>query len=221
MAKIGILTIGQSPRNDITPSIQNILGQHVNIVERGGLDRITSEQLHLITPKTTEETYISKLRDGDSVKIGKTKLLPLLQEELIQLEKEADVVLMLCTGDFPTLKSNKPIVYPDKILTHVTQAILSENSKLGLIIPLEEQRDSLKEKWVETSFHLEVEVASPYEDSNMYRAGKRLKDKGVKMIVLDCMGYNDEQKQQVKQASGLPVLLSLSLSARIAQEYFS
>lgn len=219
MPKVGVLTIGQSPRKDATPSIQKILGEHVEIVERGGLDRLTQDELHLIAPDPAEKVYISKLRNGESVKIGKTKLLPLLQEELSQLEEEVDVILMLCTGDFPTLQTKKPILYPDKILTHVTQAILSRDSTLGLIIPLEEQRHSLKEKWGDSGIDLEVEVASPYEESDIHGAAKRLKVKGAHMIILDCMGYNDEQQQEAKKASGLPVMLSRSLAARVAQEY--
>ena len=221
MSKVGILTIGQSPRKDATPSIRRILGDDVEIVERGALDRITPDKLHEISPDGTEKTYISKLRNGDSVKIGKTKLLPLLQEELTQLERDVDVVLMLCTGEFPTLKATKPILYPDKILHHFTQAILPQGSPLGLIIPLEEQRDFLKEKWGDSGFTLEVEVASPYEESDFDGAARRLKEKGVSMIVLDCMGYNDEQKQQVKKISELPVMLSRTLAARIAKEYIS
>src|SRR5690625_7930069 len=112
MIKIGILTIGQSPRDDVTPTMKRIFGEEIKVIERGGLDRFTEDQLHIIAPKSSEPTYISRLRNGKSIKISKKKLLPLLQQELHQLEKEVDVTIMLCTGDFPTLKTKKPIIFP-------------------------------------------------------------------------------------------------------------
>ena len=218
MAKIGVITIGQSPRTDVTPSLQRILGSNVDIIERGGLDRFKDEELHIIAPDESEVTYISRLRSGKSVKIGKTKLLPLLQEELNCLESKVDIVLMLCTGDFPTLKIQKPILYPDKILTNTVKAILNKG-KLGLIIPLEEQRESLVQKWNGLDLGLEIGVASPYIESDIKGEAARLKDKGVSMIVLDCMGYNEKHKQQAHKGSFLPVILPRTLLARITQEY--
>ncbi|MCK1993561.1 AroM family protein [Peribacillus muralis] len=215
---IGLLTIGQSPRVDFTPSIQHILGDTVDIVEAGGLDRIGNDDFHSITPDKDEITYISKLINGQSIKIGKSKLLPLLQEELNKLEEQVSAVIMLCTGDFPSIISNKPLIYPDKILSHTVQAILPKG-KLGIVIPLEEQRNTLTQKWKSTGVKFCVEVASPYEDSDIKGAAQKLKNQGVELIVLDCMGYNETHKRDAMDGSGLPVLLPLTLTARIVAEY--
>ncbi len=221
MKKVGILTIGQSPREDVTPSIKNILGPQVEVIERGALDSIGDHQLQEITPTAHEKTYISKLRNGKSTKISKEKLLPLLQKELTALEKEVDVVLMLCTGDFPTLQCHIPIFYPDKILTHVVQAVLVEGNILGLIIPLEEQRKSLAEKWKDVGFDLTISVASPYDESDIEAAALELKNQGANVIVLDCMGYHEEHKKRSQKASYLPVILSRTLAASIIKEYIA
>ncbi|TKH08711.1 AroM family protein [Peribacillus simplex] len=215
---IGVLTIGQSPRVDVTPSIQHILGNTVDIVEAGGLDRIRDDDLNSVTPDKDEVTYISRLRNGQSIKIGKSKLLPLLQAELDKLEEQVSAVIMLCTGDFPTIINKKPLIYPDKILSHTVQAILSKG-KLGLVVPLEEQRNTLTRKWKSTGAELCVEVASPYEDSDIKRAAGNLKNQGADLIVLDCMGYNETHKKESMEGSGLPVLLPRTLTARIVAEY--
>lgn len=213
---IGVLTIGQSPRDDVTPSIQKILSPDVTIKEAGGLDRLREDELPSISPNQKDTTYVSRLRNGSSVKIGKSKLLPLLQDELSKLEEEVAFTIMLCTGDFPSLIAKKPILYPDKILNSTVNAIM-QSGKLGLIIPLEEQRTSLVQKW----HHLDVlvEVASPYEDSDIFGAARRLKERGVSMLVLDCIGYNEQHKLKAVKGSGLPVILPRTLTARIAAEY--
>src|SRR5699024_3312176 len=176
MKRLGVLTIGQSPREDVTPQFQKILGDQVTIVERGALDSLDMSGLNAIHPKQGEKTYISKLRNGNSIKISKERLMPLLQRELKQLEDEVDVVVMLCTGDFPQLTSDKLIFFPDQIITHVIKSILT-GGKLGLIIPLEEQKNSLLQKWESLDLPIEVEAASPYADSDFSLAGKRLKER--------------------------------------------
>lgn len=213
---IGVLTIGQSPRVDVTPSVQGILGDDVLIQEAGGLDRFTDDEVEQVAPIPGDTTYVSRMRNGKQVKISKSKLMPLLQEELAQLEREVSVVIMLCTGDFPDLKSTKPILYPDKILNSTVQAVMSRG-KLGIIIPLAEQKDSLGKKW--KHFEVIAEAATPYEESDVIGAAKRLKEQGAAMIVLDCIGYNEQHKEEAIKGSGLPVILPRTLVARIAAEY--
>ncbi|GBF11211.1 AroM family protein [Tepidibacillus sp. HK-1] len=215
---VGVLTIGQSPREDVTPSIRAILGDSIDIKEAGGLDRLDENEIKTIHPDDQEITYISKLRNGRSVKIGKSKLLPLLQDELTKLEEKVSAVIMLCTGDFPTIQSKKPLIYPDKILNHTVQAILNKG-KLGVIVPLEEQRNTLTKKWENPNLELFVEVASPYEESDVKGAAQKLKAQGAELIVLDCMGYSETHKKDAMEGSNLPVLLPRTLTARIAAEY--
>lgn len=219
MSTIGILTIGQSPRNDLSSVIKDRFHDDVRLVERGALDSIGDDKLKQLTPTDSKNVFITKLRNETTITIAEETLLPFLQNELTALEKEVDVVLMLCTGAFPTLKATKPVIYPDQLLTHVTRAILPADSKVGLIIPLAEQKEMLQEKWDEARFQLEVEVASPYEGGHFVEAGRKLKEKGVQLIVLDCMGYNEAQKRQVQQGSGLPVLVPNVLAAVIAGQY--
>lgn len=218
MKKLGILTIGQSPRTDVTPTFHSLLGDSIEIIERGALDLLSDQEIKEMEPSESDITYISRLRTGRSAKLNKEKLLPLLQKELIELEENVDMTVMLCTGNFPTIVSKKPIFYPDRILVNVIDAILLEG-KLGLIIPLAEQKESLLEKWKEINIPIIVEAASPYEESDFKMAGKKLKDQGATAIVLDCMGYNETHKIEIEKGSELPTILSQSLVARIAKEY--
>src|SRR5699024_5025846 len=124
MKKLGVLTIGQSPRLDISPLFTEVLDNKVEVVERGALDSLDEEGLKNIQPRKNDTTYVSKLRNGAAIKINKDKLLPLLQKELDFLEDEVDMTMMLCTGDFPELYSNKLIIFQDKILNFILYMIL-------------------------------------------------------------------------------------------------
>lgn len=218
MKKLGVLTIGQSPRTDVTPDFERIIGEKVEIVERGALDSLTDEEIQDIEPKDGDVTYISKLRNGHSVTMSKEKLLPLLQMELTALEEEVDLTIMLCTGNFPTIESKKPVLYPDRILVKVIESVLTAGT-LGLVIPLEEQRASLQEKWIDAGLDIVIAVASPYEDADFTRAGEKLLNLGADVIALDCMGYSETHQKAVVSGSNLPVIVSRTLVASIAKEY--
>ena len=51
LKKIGMITIGQSPRIDIVPEMREVLGADVEILEAGALDGLTLEEVKKILPE--------------------------------------------------------------------------------------------------------------------------------------------------------------------------
>ncbi|MFJ8103085.1 AroM family protein [Lysinibacillus sp. NPDC096212] len=218
MNKVGFLTIGQSPRSDITPTFKEIFHKDIEIVERGALDSLNEAQLLSVIARNEKNICASRLRDGRSIIMSRRKLLPLLQNELSKLEQAVDMVVVLSTDDLPTLTCGKPIFYPNRIVTQAVSA-MAEKPKIGLIIPLDEQRRSKLKKWQEVSDDITVAVASPYDYGNFKEAARYLKDYRVDLIILDCMGYNDEHRQFVRTESGIFTILPRTLVARMVLEY--
>ncbi|MEY9972249.1 protein AroM [Lysinibacillus sp. RC46] len=218
MNKVGFLTIGQSPRSDITPTFKEIFHKDIEIVERGALDSLNEAQLLSVIARNEKNICASRLRDGRSIIMSRRKLLPLLQNELTKLEQAVDMVVVLSTDDLPTLTCGKPVFYPNRIVTQAVSA-MAEKPKIGLIIPLDEQRRSKLKKWQEVSDDITVAVASPYDYGNFKEAARYLKDYRVDLIILDCMGYNDEHRQFVRTESGIFTILPRTLVARMVLEY--
>ena len=50
MKKIGAITVGQTPRTDLIPEIAPILGDSIEIIQMGGLDGLTKEEIQTMTP---------------------------------------------------------------------------------------------------------------------------------------------------------------------------
>lgn len=213
--KVGLITIGQSPRSDMTPEMQAILGSTTMFIEAGALDDLSKEEIARLAPEKNEITYVSRLRNGKSVKLSKKKILPHLQTKIHEIEQSVSSSIIVCTGSFPTISHTKPLLLPDQILKGVVKAALGKGI-MGLIIPLEEQKRHLLEKWGDTP--LVVAASTPYEEANIENTARKLKEKGATMLVLDCMGYTEEHKRRVQTATGLPTILSRSIVARIAAE---
>lgn len=60
--KIGALTIGQSPRNDLIPEIEAFF-KGAEIIQLGALDGLSKEQIADLAPSGDDEILVSKLKD--------------------------------------------------------------------------------------------------------------------------------------------------------------
>lgn len=219
MKKLGAITIGQSPRVDMVPEMKKYLGD-VEVLEMGALDGISRAEIEAMTPREGDYVLVSKLNDGSSVKFGKSHIIPLLQNCISTLEeKGVDLILFLCTGVFvDPFESTVPIVYPDKILAGVIPTV-TDKQVLGVMTPDEKQVAQAEAKWGKLVDRLEVRHGSPYKETeDIIRAARELKEAGADVILLDCMGFDEEMKRVVMDESGKLVILSKTLVARVMGE---
>jgi protein AroM len=218
--KVGAITIGQSPRTDVIPEMQEIFGNNVDILEAGALDGLTKEEIEKFKPEENDYVLVSRLNDGSHVKFGKSHIIPRLQNCINNLESlGAELIIVICTGYFgDVLTSNIPLIYPQKILYSLIPSF-TVNGKLGVIVPEEEQTNQMGKKWKETGLQVWAAAGSPYKGmEDVKKAAEKLKDKNADIIVLDCIGYNKNMKQEVEKITGKPVILSRTMVARVASE---
>lgn len=219
--KLGAITIGQSPRLDVIPEMIPYLGYDVEVIEAGALDGLTYEEIQEFVPEEGDYVLVSKLKDGRSVRFAEKYILPRLQACIDKLEAEGvDVILFICTGVFPDIfKSNKPVLYPQKILHGVTPKLIG-GGKLAVITPDESQIEQSKNKWIETGAEVVVVSGSPYkEEDELLRAIEELKGiSDIDIIVLDCIGYNQKMKEMIAEGTNKPVVLARTIVARVLGE---
>ena len=79
-AKIGMITIGQSPRDDVVPDIKRFLGPGIEVLEAGALDGLSIEDVENMSPKNGDYMLVTRMRDGAQVTIGKSHILSRMQE---------------------------------------------------------------------------------------------------------------------------------------------
>lgn len=220
--RIGAITIGQAPREDISEDIRGILGHEFEIIEKGALDpydyNYVSEHL---CPEKGNTVLVSRMRDGRQVKLSEEKLLPLLQECIYSLEEEGcQCILMLCTGKFPEFQHNVLLIRPQEMLQSTAQK-LSNGKKIGVFIPDRDQIQNVVQWWNRNGVEIETAVASPYKEcNNIIKAAETFRNKDVALIFMDCMGYSVKMKKIVREASGKPVLLARTLAARVVRELY-
>ena len=218
-AKIGLLTIGQSPRNDLTRDLTPILGPNVDILEYGALDDLSSEQIQALAPAPGEPFQVTLLRSGQEVHLMKPPILPLLEKGVHRLnEQGARAIIIWCTGDFPDFPSQAPVIKPDPIMRNVVAAI-QPTGTLGILCPAPDQCPQIRAKWEAMGYRCYVEGYSPFKPvEKLEDVMARIPQSEIDMMVLDCMGMKTAMKEQVQTLTDKPVILPLSLIARIVTE---
>lgn len=212
---LALVTIGQSPREDVVASM--FAGQLPAFVEYGALDLLSREAIAALTPAAADPPLVTRLRDGSEVVVGKQALMPHVQAAVDRAVADgATTVAMLCTGAFPGLVHGVPCVYPDAVVRAVVDALLPTGT-LGVVIPHAGQHDGMLEKWQTPHRAAITEVASPYTAvDSIPDAVRALSD--CDLIVLDCMGYDRAMLAVARAAATAPVLLSNGVVGAILLE---
>ncbi|HEY3501643.1 MAG TPA: AroM family protein [Actinocatenispora sp.] len=219
---LGVVTIGQSPRVDMVPEMLPWLGLTPDsVVERGALDGLSASGISALAPtRRTEHVLTTRLADGSSVVLDHDAAVDRVQYAISELEPSVDATLVVCTGEFPLLTHNKPLLFAERLLLGGAAA-LCEHEPVGVICPLAAQVRMSHDKWRPVVGPVVVAAATPYEDGaadSVAAAAKQLAGVGATRIVLDCMGYTDEMRRAAADAAGVPVLLARGLVARLAGE---
>lgn len=205
---LGLVTIGQSPRNDV---VQSMFGRfnHPDLIQAGALDFLSTPEIIALAPRDGELPLVTRLGDGAEVVVSKERITALINDAIQRLERSGAVMIcVLCTGEFKGLASERRIVYPDRVLSGVVDALLPGGA-LGIVIPHAGQRDSMARKWVRPRRSVEMSVVSPYDESGSFEhAAVDLVSSGSDIIVLDCMGYSTTMQAQAQAAVSMPVLLA-------------
>lgn len=220
-------------------------GQVVEVLEAGALDGLTLEEVRKLAPVQGDYVLVTRMADGTAVKIAERHILPLMQEKIDGLVRRgADVVALVCTGEFPQFHCDRLLVVPQKVLFHAAAAVVggqpvsqrtdvrqgsptgggvaqvgSTSFRLGVMLPDVDQVAQGIRRWSAVTPDVLVEPASPYgRPEEIDQAARRLKEWGAGLVVMDCIGYTLAMKEKVRRIAGAPVILARSILARTLAE---
>jgi protein AroM len=213
---IGLITIGESPRLDIRPTYEAVLGFAVPIIEAGALDGLEMGDIAALAPVDTDIPLVT-LAAGREVRIGKRAITPLLQSAIDRtIMQGAQVVVVLCTGHFTGLRAPVPLIEPDRVL-HGFMRALQPDGALGVIMPDAGQMEMMRAKWL--GYDLSLAVASPYQPRTAWDAIiAAFAHARVRAIVLDCMGFGPDAKAYFAERTGVPVLCAQTATAHLVRD---
>lgn len=214
--RIAFVTIGQSPRIDLTPEILARIGSKIDAVEFGALDDLTAAEVASMAPRVDETSLCTRMRDGSEVVIGKNQTRDRLQALLNRLDGEDfDAITLLCTGHFDHLSSKTLLIESQRVVDATVDAFSLGCQNLGIILPLERQ---VQEFHVQSDAGRKVKAThySPYSGDRLQTAAREVAN--CDLIVMHCMGYSEEMRAKTAAVTNKPVLLARRIVAGAVQQ---
>lgn len=218
--KVGLLTIGQSPREDVVPEMEPFFLPRIKILEKGLLDNLSPEEIERLQPGIRELPLVTRLRKGSQVQLSEKKITSLMPEAIDSMKTKMKVkaVGVLCTHDFPKTKSSLTVIFPFDYLKFLITRILKVR-RLGVVAPLENQIKIAKKKWKKEK--VIVEVKSPYAKGKSWKEiAQNFSQEKVEAVILDCIGYKIKDKRKMQSLLSIPVLLPRVILAFAINQHF-
>ena len=221
--RIGMATIGQSPRDDVVPAMREYFPSGLKIIERGALDGLSYDETRPYWADAGTPGIVTKLRDGSSVLLSHAKILPVMQQAVDALVRDegADLVVILCGADWSALSSERLIVNPGTLFPAIISS-LAAGRRLGIIKPDAGQVEKEQARYASLGIQATVTAASPYVGPQRLdlarEAAEQLRDAGCELVWMTCVGMDAPMRDVVAEVTGVPVVLAHALLARIVTE---
>jgi protein AroM len=206
--KLGMIHTGQV-RPQLEQLLQGAFGELADCTVVGALDGISHKGLIAMMPRGDEPRIITELADGRTAIVRRAELETLLQTRVAGLAaRGARLILLLCTGEFPTLTSPVPALFPSSVVNGLVASTVPRGSRIGVLVPLVEQAEAARGHWTSQGYEAHVLVASPFADPLAFETALQpLVGTTPSLIVMDCFAYTRLHRELVrKQTDALVVL---------------
>jgi protein AroM len=216
---LGIITVGQAPRDDIASLFAAHAPAGTKVILRGALDGLPDAEVDRLKPENGADTLYTRLRGGRDVKISKKAVIARSPQTLAKLRDDGcDVLVYACTGDFPSMQGDESVLFPSRVLNGLATGLLPRG-RLGLLIPLAEQAEKLGSKWARPGLEVVAEALAPSAGAGEAEAAaRRLAARKPDLVAMDCMSYTPTTKEWVKGPLGVPALLAITATGRVLRE---
>lgn len=216
---IGVLVIGQSPRPDLIHEFRRVLPANAKILLRGVLDGLSHEEIARLAPTRAADTLFTVLPGGLGVKVSHDAISKRARCVVQALQQEGcELVAMCCTGEFPELE-DLPVLFASRLHTQLAVAI-GRNRRLGIYVPLPDQRAVALQRWRACGFEhvTAVPLVPKSAAADVEQAATSMAAAHPDLIVYDCMSYDSALRAQADAITQRPAILSISLLARVVAE---
>ena len=132
---LGIVTIGQAPRDDIATLFAAHAPAGTKVILRGALDGLSDAEVDALQPENGGDTLYTRLRGGRDVKISKKAVIARSPAALDKLRGDGcDVLVYACTGEFPPMPGDENVLFPSRVLNGLATGLLPRG-RLGTADP--------------------------------------------------------------------------------------
>jgi protein AroM len=235
--RVGLVSLGQTPRGDLSEEITHFVSTPMEPIELGLLDNVhqtviddlldnkVNHQKDSVGKANYHETdlepgLLTQLNDGRSVILSldyASDRMQFIYDELAHMQ--VDLVVLMTTIICPTPPPARATVFCDKVVDRAIQTFASSGLKVGVIISLASQSKLLRfhnGNNNDLGYSIKIAAAQPDDLIGMKDALSTLNTCDV--IVLHSISYNEEYRKYLAKTLGKPVIHARRLIASAIQE---
>ena len=189
----------------------------------GALDGLGDEQLREMAADPIATGAPVELEDGSWLYVAHEQIDRRVRAVIEGLKaRGAETVMMCCTLPWRSLEDLPGVLCPSLVLEANAVALLPKGGTLGVVQPDGNTKDEEIKHWRELGVPVVAATISPQENTlqELADAAGKLVEHGADLIVLDCLAFAREHRQQVREATGKPVLLPISILGKILDEAY-
>lgn len=217
---VGLLTIGQSPRPDLTAPLQAMVSS-VDWQEAGALDGLTAADLP--AAPTGVHPLTTRMADGALIKVDTEFLLPRMQAALDRLvDAGVDLALILCAGSFHNLHSSRPLLRPFDLICAILEG--AGIVRLLVLCPFAEQAEPIALRWRQAGFVpwvVTTRLAPGTQEFEMVVNDNIVQNGQIDALVLDYVGHPIGTVRRLQRVISAPVfdlgLITFEVLATLAK----
>lgn len=209
---VGLLTPGQAPWLEVARQLAPWWGPDVDVVEAGALDGLDRAEIEALRPERPGRGLWVRLRDGQGVAVDAEGIRARLEAALRRLESwGADVIVLLCTCPLGPLESRRPLVDPSRLLPAAVEGLRGVG-RIGVVTPPLRDPERYRAKWLPFGERVAFAAAAPFgAEGDWYGVTRQLAEAGVELVVLDCLGYSEDDRAALCRGLRVPVLQACRL----------
>jgi hypothetical protein len=227
---LGLVAIGTTPRDDYVEVFGSQVPPGTEITVVGALDPLRDSPGKIAALSTAHQPgdypLLCRLpHDGTTLEVDLHVLFPYIAEAARKLgDAGCAAVVVCCCGNFPRVEGcSVPVLFPGRVLPAVSSAVCAAATpRIAVISPIEGQCAEAEKHWRAQGFDpvmgygdWTAEDRGHLEETAAALAARD----DLELVVLDCMGHDDEFRAFfAERCGGKPVLLAQSVIAKVAAE---
>lgn len=212
---VALISIGQSPRRDLTDDFENTCGTGFRFLDIGALDNLSMDQIAGLAPKAGEPGLITKLSNGRVIYVAHAKIQHYIEKALHKaVENGAKQAVIACTGEFSCQHPQLSVIIPNQVLASEVGGILKQGDKLAILVPMPGQVGEATRRWEKRGFSVSKTLVGNPFDNQQGLLEAICRDpviQSTQALIADCFGFTIAFFNQAVQVYDKPVFLSRKL----------
>jgi len=200
--RIAAITIGATPRPDLTDPLRLAVPADVEVREYGALDGWTGDPP---PPAPGGYPLTTRAPDGRLVVADEAWLAPRVAAAVARAEADGALVsVLLCAGGFDGISAEGALVRPFDLAVQLLHSL--DVVAPGVLVPTAGQVSASRDKWVAAGFEPLVRAGNPDDLARAFLADDGRAATWPILIVLDYVGHPDSIVEAARRLSPVPIV---------------